>query len=47
MTWGKRRAIVIGLLILALIVLGWAASKPTAMRLPTKGVLVINASGGN
>src|ERR1700733_8638233 len=45
MTWGKRRAIVIGLLILALIVLGWAASKPTAMRLPTKGVLVINASG--
>src|SRR6202522_3474477 len=45
MTWGKRRAIVIGLLILALIVLVWAASKPTAMRIPTNGVLVINASG--
>ena len=45
MTWGKRRAIVIGLLILALIVLVWAASKPTGMRLPTNGVLVINASG--
>src|ERR1700722_8165891 len=45
MTWGKRRAMVIGLLILALIVLVWAASKPTAMRIPTNGVLVINASG--
>src|SRR6202451_3507220 len=45
MTWGKRRAIVIGLLILALIVLVWAASKPTAMRIPTNGVLGINASG--
>jgi protease-4 len=45
MTWGKRRAIVIGLLVLALIVLVWAASKPTAMRIPTNGVLVINASG--
>jgi protease-4 len=45
MTWGKRRAMVIGLLVLALIVLVWAASKPTAMRIPTNGVLVINASG--
>ena len=45
MTWGKRRAIVIGLLIVALIVLVWAASKPAAIRIPTNGVLVINASG--
>src|ERR1700690_3263747 len=45
MTWGKRRAIVIGLLILALIVLVWAVSKPTAMPIPPNGVLVINASG--
>jgi protease IV len=45
MTWGKRRAIVIGVLILGLILLVWAASKPTAMRIPTNGVLVMNVSG--
>jgi protease IV len=45
MTWGKRRAIVIGVLILVFIGLIWVASKPTAMRIPTNGVLVINASG--
>jgi protease IV len=45
MTWGKRRAIVIGVLILALIILAWATSKPAAIRIPTNGVLVINASG--
>jgi protease IV len=45
MTWGKRRAIVIGVLILALIVIIWAASKPAAMRIPTNGVLVMNVSG--
>ncbi len=45
MTWGKRRAIVIAVLLIGLILLVWAASKPTAMRIPTNGVLVINASG--
>jgi protease IV len=45
MTWGKRRAIVIAVLLVGLILLMWAASKPTAMRIPTNGVLVINASG--
>jgi protease IV len=45
MTWGNRRAIVIGVLILFLILLVWAFSKPAAMRIPTNGVLVINASG--
>jgi protease IV len=45
MTWGKRRAIVIGVLILFFILLMWAVSKPAAMRIPTNGVLVINASG--
>src|ERR1700723_3844249 len=45
MTWGKRRAIVIGVLILFFILLVWAASKPKAMRIPTNGVLIINASG--
>jgi protease-4 len=45
MTWGKRRAIVIALVIVAFILLIWAASKPAAIRIPTTGVLVINASG--
>jgi protease IV len=45
MTWGKRRAIVIAVLLVGLILLVWAASKPTAIRIPTNGVLVINASG--
>ncbi len=45
MTWGKRRAIVIAVLILFFILLVWAVSKPAAMRIPTNGVLVINASG--
>jgi protease-4 len=45
MTWGKRRAIVIAVLLIGLILLMWAASKPAAIRIPTNGVLVINASG--
>jgi len=45
MTWGQRRAIVITLVIVAFIVLVWAASRPTALKIPTNGVLVINASG--
>jgi protease-4 len=45
MTWGKRRAIVIGVLLLVFIVLIWGASKPTSLRIPTNGVLVMNVSG--
>ena len=45
MTWGKRRAIVIGVLVLVFILLIWAASKPTSIRIPTNGVLVVNVSG--
>src|ERR1700730_9674423 len=43
MTWGKRRAIVIGLLILAMAVVLWAAGKP--VRLTRNAVLVIDAEG--
>src|SRR5277367_420090 len=43
MTWGKRRALVIGFLILFFILVIWAASKPA--RLPSNGVLVIDADG--
>jgi len=43
MTWGKRRALVIGFLILFFIIVMWAASKPA--RLPSNGVLVIDAVG--
>ncbi|MGH9756930.1 MAG: hypothetical protein ACRD4M_04285, partial [Candidatus Acidiferrales bacterium] len=43
MTWGKRRAIVIGIVILIFAALVWAASRPD--RLPSKSVLVIDASG--
>lgn len=43
MTWGKRRAIVIGIVILVFVALVWVASRPD--RLPSKSVLVIDASG--
>ena len=43
MTWGKRRAIVIGIVILIFVALVWVASRPD--RLPSKSVLVIDASG--
>ncbi|MGH9707429.1 MAG: S49 family peptidase, partial [Candidatus Acidiferrales bacterium] len=43
MTWGKRRAIVIGIVILIFAALVWVASRPD--RLPSKSVLVIDASG--
>jgi protease-4 len=43
MTWGKRRAIVIGFLILFVAVIIWAASKPR--RLASNSVLVIDAEG--
>jgi protease IV len=43
MTWGKRRAIVIGVVILFLILVFWAAWKPA--RLMQNSVLVIDAAG--
>lgn len=43
MTWGKRRAIVIGIVILFLIVFIWMSWKPT--RLLQNSVLVIDAAG--
>jgi protease-4 len=43
MTWGKRRALVIGILILFFILVVWVASKPA--RLPSNAVLVIDAGG--
>lgn len=43
MSWGKRRAIVIGVLILCLALIVWAASKPK--RLASNSVLVIDAEG--
>jgi protease IV len=45
MTWGKRRAIVIIILIVFFVVLAIVASKPTALRLPSSGVLVIDLMG--
>lgn len=43
MTWGKRRALVIGIVILFFIVLIWAASKP--VRLASHSILVVDAFG--
>jgi protease IV len=43
MSWGKRRAIVIGVLILFFVAVFWAARKPA--RLASKSVLVIDAQG--
>jgi len=43
MTWAQRRAIVICVLILFLILIVWVVSKPR--RLPSKGVLVMDAEG--
>jgi protease-4 len=43
MTWGKRRALVIGLVILFFILIIWAASKP--VRLASNSVLVLDAEG--
>jgi protease IV len=45
MTWGKRRAIVIILVILFLVGLMIFSSRPKALRLPSNGVLVIDAMG--
>jgi protease-4 len=43
MTWGKRRAIIIGVLLLILVLIVWAAWRPA--RLESKSVLVIDADG--
>jgi len=43
MTWGKRRALVIGLVILFFILLLWAASKP--VRLASHSILVVDTFG--
>jgi len=43
MTWGKRRVIVIGALILFVVLILWTASKP--QRLASNSVLVIDAEG--
>jgi protease-4 len=43
MTWGKRRAIVIGVLVLFFVLIVWAAWKPA--RLGSHSVLVIDANG--
>lgn len=43
MTWGKRRAIVVTILVLFFIILIWAAAKP--QRLISNAVLVIDADG--
>jgi protease IV len=43
MTWGKRRALVIGFLILFFIIVIWAASKPA--RISSDSVLVIDVDG--
>src|SRR4029077_13654894 len=43
MTWRKRRALIIGLLIFIFVLLVWAASKPA--RLASNSVLVLDADG--
>ena len=45
MTWGQRRAIIIIVLAVFLVVLFFAAMKPSKLILPSNAVLVIDASG--
>lgn len=45
MTWGKRRAIVIIILVVFFVVLVMVASKPGELRLPSRGVLVVDLMG--
>ncbi|MGC1967549.1 MAG: signal peptide peptidase SppA [Candidatus Acidiferrales bacterium] len=45
MTWAKRRAIVIIILVVFFVVLVAVASKPGHLRLPSRGVLVIDLMG--
>src|SRR6202041_1592421 len=45
MTWGQRRAIIIIVLAVFLVILSFAAMKPSRLSLPSNAVLVINATG--
>ena len=45
MTWAKRRAIVIIILVVFFVVLVVVASKPGELRLPSRGVLVMDLAG--
>lgn len=45
MTWAKRRAIVIGLVVLFFVLIIWMAVRPGKLRLPDNSVLVIDADG--
>ena len=45
MTWAKRRAIVIGCLILFVVIMIWVSARPMRMRLGSNSVLLIDASG--
>ncbi len=45
MTWGQRRAIIIVVLAIFLIVLFFVAMKPAHLRLPSNAVLIIDAAG--
>ncbi|MFZ1974520.1 MAG: signal peptide peptidase SppA [Candidatus Acidiferrales bacterium] len=45
MTWAKRRAIVIIILVVFFVVLVVVASKPGELRLPSRGVLVMDLTG--
>jgi protease-4 len=45
MTWGQRRAIIIIVLAVFLVILFFAAMKPTRLSLPSNAVLVIDAAG--
>jgi protease-4 len=45
MTWGQRRAIIIIVLAVFLVILFFAAMKPSRMILPSNAVLVIDATG--
>jgi len=45
MTWGQRRAIIIIVLAVFLVILSFAAMKPSRLSLPSNAVLVIDATG--
>jgi len=45
MTWAKRRAIIIGLVVLFFVMIIWMALRPGKLRLPDNSVLVIDAEG--
>jgi protease-4 len=45
MTWAKRRAIVIGCLILFVVIMIWVSARPMRLRLRSNSVLLIDATG--